>query len=80
MTMLNMGNKTKTYSILLGRPWLKQTKANHNWVDNTLAFTIRERIVAASTIKKIPLKPLERPKYVDDGYDWEDGLSNEKEE
>jgi hypothetical protein len=36
--------------------------------------------VAASTIKKIPLKPLERPKYVDDGYDWEDGLSNEKEE
>jgi hypothetical protein len=32
-----------------------------------------------STIKKIPLKPSKRPKYVDDGYDWEEGLSNEEE-
>ncbi len=36
--------------------------------------------MAVSTIKKIPLKPLEKPKYVNDGYDWEEGLLNEKEE
>ncbi len=33
-----------------------------------------------STILKSPLKPLEKPKYVDDGYNWEEGLSNEEEE
>jgi hypothetical protein len=78
--MLNMGNETKTYSILLGRPWLKDAKANHNWGDNTLAIMVGERTVVVSTIKKIPLKPSERQKYVDDGHNWEEGLSNEKEE
>jgi hypothetical protein len=33
-----------------------------------------------NTIKKFALKPLEIPKYVDDGYDWEEGLSDEEEE
>jgi hypothetical protein len=28
--VLNMENGTKTYSMFLGRPWLKQAKANHN--------------------------------------------------
>jgi hypothetical protein len=78
--MLNMGNETKIYSMLLGRPWLKQTKANHNWRDNTLTITARERTMTMSVIKKIPLKPSKRPKYVNDGYDWEEGLSNEEEE
>jgi hypothetical protein len=33
-----------------------------------------------STIEKIPLRPLERPKYVKDGYDWEEGLLEEENE
>ncbi len=36
--------------------------------------------MAMSIIFEIPLKPLERPKYVNDGYDWEEGLSYEEEE
>jgi hypothetical protein len=32
--MLNMGNETKTYSMFLGRPWLKHAKENHNQWDN----------------------------------------------
>jgi hypothetical protein len=78
--MLNIGNETKIYSMFLGRPWLKQAKANHNWGDNTHTITTKERTMAMSTIKKIPLKPSKRPKYVDDGYDWEEGLLNEEEE
>jgi hypothetical protein len=35
--------------------------------------------VTLSTILKIALKPIERPKYVDDGYDREEGLSDEEE-
>ncbi len=59
--MLNMGNEIKIYSMFLGRPWLKQAKANHNWGDSTLTITAREKIMAMSIIKKIFLKPLERP-------------------
>jgi hypothetical protein len=32
-----------------------------------------------SIIKKFALKPLERPKYVNDSYDWQEGLSDEEE-
>jgi hypothetical protein len=74
-----MENGTKTYLMLLGRPWLKQAKANHNWGDNTLTITTGERTVTVNTSKKIVLKPSERPKYVDDGYDWEKKLTNEEE-
>jgi hypothetical protein len=56
-----MGNEIKIYSMFLGRPWLKQAKANHNWGDSTLTITAREKIMAMSIIKKIFLKPLERP-------------------
>jgi hypothetical protein len=66
--------------MLLERPWLKDAKANYNWVDSTLTITMEKRTMAMSTIKKIPLKPSKRLKYVDDGYDWEEGLSNEEEE
>ncbi len=54
--MLNMGNETKTDSKLLGRPWLKQSKANHNWGESIFIIITRERTVAVRTIKKIPLK------------------------
>ncbi len=77
--MLNMENGIKTYLMFLGRPWLKQAKANHNWGDNMLTITTGERTVTVNTSKKIVLKPSERPKYVDDGYDWEKKLSNEEE-
>jgi hypothetical protein len=56
VTMLNMGNETKTDSKLLGRPWLKQSKANHNWGESIFIIITRERTVAVRTIKKIPLK------------------------
>jgi hypothetical protein len=61
-------------------PWLKQAKANHNWGDNTFTIIVGERTMAVSTFKNIPLKPSKRLKYVDDGYNWEKGLWNEKEE
>jgi hypothetical protein len=75
-----MENGTKTYSMLLGRPWFKHAKENHNWGDSTLTISARERTMTMSTIKKIVLKPSKRPKYVDDGYDWEEGLSDEEKD
>jgi hypothetical protein len=57
ITMLNMGNETKTYSKLLGRPWLKHAKANHNWGESISIITTGGRTLVVRTIKKIPLKP-----------------------
>jgi hypothetical protein len=75
-----MENGTKIYSMFLGRPWLKHAKANHNWGDSTLAIIMGERTVTMNTILKIVLKPSERPKYVDDGYDWEGLLNGEEKQ
>jgi hypothetical protein len=36
--------------------------------------------MVVNTFKNIPLKPSKKLKYVDDGYDWEEGLLIEKEE
>jgi hypothetical protein len=80
VTVLDMGNETETYSMFLGRPWLKHVKAYHNWGDNTFTIITRERTMAVNTILKNPLKLSKRLKYVDDGYDWEEGLLNEEEE
>ncbi len=55
---------------------MKQAKSNHNWGDNTLTINIEKKIMAASLIKKILLKPSQRPKYVDDDHGWEKGLLN----
>ncbi len=36
VTVSKIENGVEAYSMLLGRPWLKQAKAHHNWGDNTL--------------------------------------------
>ncbi len=55
--MLNMENELETYSMFLGRPWFKPSKANHNWGDNTLSIIVGKRTMTICTIKKIILKP-----------------------
>jgi len=50
--ILNLDNGFEAYSMHLGRPWLKQIKAHHNWGDNT--FTITS--VTLSTIKLVNIK------------------------
>ncbi len=50
-----MGNEIETYSMFLGRPWLKHVKENHNWGDSSLTITTTKRTTTMNTIKKIPL-------------------------
>jgi hypothetical protein len=42
VTMLNMENGVEVYSMILGRPWLKEARTHHNWGDNTLIITLEE--------------------------------------
>ncbi len=40
VTILKMENGIEAYSMLLGRPWLKQTKAHQNWSESTLTIIL----------------------------------------
>jgi hypothetical protein len=68
----------KVYS-MLGRPWLKQVRAHHDWGNNTLTITSKGREVTLNTIKHVKLSLTQQPKHLDDGYDWEDGLTDQNE-
>jgi hypothetical protein len=54
--VLKDGKWSETYSMFLGRPWLKQIKAHHNWGDNTLTIISGNKIVTLSTIKHMNIK------------------------
>ncbi len=56
VTVLKMEIGIEAYSMLIGRPWLKQTKAHHNWGDNTLTIILENKIVTFSTIKYVNIK------------------------
>jgi hypothetical protein len=76
--VLNMENGVEVYSMFLGRPWLKATKAHHNWGDNIVIITSKERIVILSTIKCVKRKSFERPKNLDIEFVWDEALSKKK--
>ncbi len=56
ITVLKMEIGIEAYSMLIGIPWLKQTKAHHNWGDNTLTIILENKIVTFSTIKYVNIK------------------------
>jgi hypothetical protein len=62
VTILIMEEGKEVYSMLLGRPWLKQTKATHNWGNNALIITSRNKEITFITIKKIKPKPISTTK------------------
>lgn len=64
-----MEDGNEAYSMLLGRPWLKQVKATHDRGSNTLTITSRDRKITFNTNKKIKFNPSQQPKHLDDGYE-----------
>jgi hypothetical protein len=40
-----MEDTLTTYYVLLGRPWLKQAKAHHDWGNNTFKIIINTQIM-----------------------------------
>jgi hypothetical protein len=66
--------------MLLGRPWLKQTKAHHDWGNKTLTITVDTNTVTLNMEKQIMVHPSQRPCNLDDTYDWEGELTNGNEE
>lgn len=78
--ILNMENGIEAYSMLLGRQWLKQRKSHHNWGDNILTITPEDRTVTLNSIKRVNIKSSQRPKYLDNEFDWDEGFSEQEEE
>jgi hypothetical protein len=77
---LNIDNGVEVYSMLLGWPWLKLARAHHNWGDNTLTITSRERNVTLCTIKQMSINSSLWPKNLDDEFDWEGLLKQEEDQ
>ena len=78
LIVIDMVNFEDSYSILLGRPWLKEAQAQHDWPLNRLTLTQGENKVEISTQRTPALSPANRPLNWED-YDWEMGLTNEEE-
>jgi hypothetical protein len=64
----------KAYSMLLGRPWVKQAKVHHDWGNNILRIIIDTKTMTLSTKKQIMVHPSQKPCNLNDIYDWEGGL------
>jgi hypothetical protein len=47
----------KTYSMLLGRPWLKQARTHYDWGNSTFTITLKGKELTLSTIKHVKLSP-----------------------
>jgi hypothetical protein len=78
LTVINMVSTEDSYSLLLGRPWLKEAQAQHDWPLNKLTLTQGGSKVELSTQRTPALSPARRPLNWED-YDWEMGLTDEEE-
>ena len=78
LTVIDMVSTEDSYSLLLGKPWLKEAQAQHDWPLNKLTLTQGGSKVVLSTQRTLALPPDKRPLHWED-YDWEMGLSDEEE-
>jgi hypothetical protein len=78
LTVIDMVNTEDSYSLLLGRPWLKEARAQHDWPLNKLTLTQGGNKVEVNTRRTPTLSPAKRPLNWED-YDWEMGLTDEEE-
>jgi hypothetical protein len=76
-TVLHNSVVDSSYSMLLGRPWLKDVKVAHDWESNI--FTIqRNGTIQTITITKHLRSEVRRPKVLL-CYDYQNGITNEKD-
>ena len=62
-TVIEMVSTEDNYSLLLGRPWLKEAQAQHDWPLNKLTLTQKENKVELS-IQRTRLYHMQRDLYI----------------
>jgi hypothetical protein len=77
-TVINNKVLDSSYSMLLGRPWLKYAKVSHNWETNTIIIQGIGTIRTILVIKKLGVQT-KRPKVLV-CYDFHFGLLNDKKD
>ena len=78
LTIIDMVSTEDSYSLLLGRPWLEQAQAQHDWPLNKLTLTQGGSKVEMNTQRTLARQPCKRPLNWED-YNWEMGLSDDEE-
>jgi hypothetical protein len=78
--VLRMENGVEAYFMFLKRPWLIQAKAHQNWGDSTLIIISKNIIVTLSMIKYVNINLSQRPKNLDNEFNWETFFEQEEEQ
>ena len=66
LTVIDMVSIEDSYSLILGRPWLKEAQAQHDWPLNKLTLIQGGNKIEISTQRMPALSPAKRP------LNWED--------
>ena len=69
----------EAYPLLLGRPWLRQAKAKHNWETDVLAIRQGKRKIKLAVQARTKVAPANRPTHAEGIY-LTDGLDDDEEE
>ncbi len=77
-TILHNSLVDSSYSMLLGRPWLKDVKVAHDWGSNTITIQ-GNGTVRTITVTKHLGGEVRRPKILP-CYDYQNGITNEEED
>lgn len=78
LVILKIERSKRPYQVLLGRPWLKEAKAKHDWESNELTIQQGKRCVTLGLDHKLPVRATGRPLRLE-GYGWAEGLTPEQE-
>ena len=79
VTIFKMKNQDNSYSMLLGRPWLKQARGKHDWGKKHLTLYQDGIDVYIGTNWRWRLPDSSRSINIE-GFDWESRLTNEEKQ
>jgi hypothetical protein len=77
-TILQNSVVDSSYSMLLGKPWLKDAKVTHDWRNNVIIVQGNGTIIIISINKKLGVETKRPQIFV--CYDLMEGLTNEEED
>jgi len=59
--VLRMEGLNNEYSMLLGRPWLQQSKVHHDWNTNLFSLSISSKTIIVPTDLVFSIEPCHQP-------------------
>ena len=78
VTIVEMADQQADYSMILGRPWLRDAKVEHDWGHNQITLGGPQASITIPVLTQGYVHHQSQPDQLE-GYDWTQGLTNEQE-